>query len=67
MVRGEECGMAGGRPRCKQSAGEGLTADLAVRAHPEHAAHVGDAGGVEAQWLVERRRALRRVKRRGVR
>eukprot|EP00964_Phaeocystis_antarctica_P125261 scaffold88885_cov49-Phaeocystis_antarctica.AAC.3 len=33
-------------------------------AHFEHAAHVRDAGGVEAQRLVERRRALLRVERR---
>eukprot|EP00964_Phaeocystis_antarctica_P013465 scaffold7370_cov57-Phaeocystis_antarctica.AAC.5 len=33
-------------------------------AHPEHLVHVRDAGGVEAQRLVERRRGLQRVKRR---
>ena len=33
-------------------------------AHPEHVAHVRDAGGVEAQRLVERLRALPRVERR---
>ena len=33
-------------------------------AHVEHLAHVGDAGGVEAQRLVERRRALPRAERR---
>ena len=33
-------------------------------AHGEHVAHVRDAGGVEAQWLVERRRVLPRVERR---
>ena len=33
-------------------------------AHEEHGAHVRDAGGVEAQRLVERRRALPRVERR---
>eukprot|EP00964_Phaeocystis_antarctica_P045215 scaffold26017_cov39-Phaeocystis_antarctica.AAC.2 len=33
-------------------------------AHREHDAHVRDAGGVEAQRLVERRRALPRVERR---
>eukprot|EP00964_Phaeocystis_antarctica_P005379 scaffold2944_cov60-Phaeocystis_antarctica.AAC.2 len=33
-------------------------------AHPEHAVHGCDAGGVEAQRLVERRRALPRVERR---
>ena len=33
-------------------------------AHVEHVLHVYDAGGVEAQRLVERRRALPRVERR---
>eukprot|EP00964_Phaeocystis_antarctica_P103349 scaffold68639_cov42-Phaeocystis_antarctica.AAC.1 len=33
-------------------------------AHVEHVAHVRDAGGVEAQRLVERRRGLPRVERR---
>ena len=33
-------------------------------AHAEHAVHVCDAGGVEAQRLVERRRVLPRVERR---
>ena len=33
-------------------------------AHAEHAVHGCDAGGVEAQRLVERRRALPRVERR---
>ena len=33
-------------------------------AHPEHVVHVRDAGGVEAQRLVERRRLLPRVERR---
>ena len=33
-------------------------------AHQEHVAHVRDAGGVEAQRLVERMRVLPRVKRR---
>eukprot|EP00964_Phaeocystis_antarctica_P118753 scaffold82504_cov48-Phaeocystis_antarctica.AAC.2 len=33
-------------------------------AHLEHAVHVYDAGGVEAQRLVERRRGLPRVERR---
>eukprot|EP00964_Phaeocystis_antarctica_P117931 scaffold81772_cov49-Phaeocystis_antarctica.AAC.4 len=32
-------------------------------AHDEHVVHVRDAGGVEAQWLVEHRRTLPRVKR----
>ena len=34
------------------------------RAHVEHALHVCDAGGVEAQRLIERRRELPRVERR---
>ena len=33
-------------------------------AHREHVAHVCDAGGIEAQRLVERRRVLPRVERR---
>ena len=33
-------------------------------AHPEHGVHARDAGGVEAQRLVEHRRALPRVERR---
>eukprot|EP00964_Phaeocystis_antarctica_P064366 scaffold38703_cov47-Phaeocystis_antarctica.AAC.3 len=33
-------------------------------AHVEHVVHLRDAGGVEAQRLVERRRALPRVERR---
>ena len=33
-------------------------------AHRKHAVHVRDAGRVEAQWLVEHRRALPRVERR---
>ena len=35
-------------------------------AHVEHLAHGGDAGGVEGERLVERRRALPRVERRAV-
>eukprot|EP00964_Phaeocystis_antarctica_P071135 scaffold43354_cov58-Phaeocystis_antarctica.AAC.2 len=54
----------GGRPRCTRRAGEGSTADWGQgtrgEAHFEHAPHVGDTGGVEAQRLrlVERRRAV---------
>eukprot|EP00964_Phaeocystis_antarctica_P133743 scaffold97976_cov62-Phaeocystis_antarctica.AAC.1 len=33
-------------------------------AHVEHLVHGRDARGVEAQWLVERRRPLPRVERR---
>eukprot|EP00964_Phaeocystis_antarctica_P148343 scaffold115172_cov97-Phaeocystis_antarctica.AAC.1 len=58
----------GGRPRCTQRAGEGSTVQIGGRArggaHGEHGAHVCDAGGVEAQRLVERRRVLPRVERR---
>eukprot|EP00964_Phaeocystis_antarctica_P045660 scaffold26294_cov60-Phaeocystis_antarctica.AAC.2 len=36
-------------------------------AHVEHVVHARDAGCVEAQWLVERRRALPRVERRAYR
>ena len=57
----------GGRPRCRQRAGEGLTTQIGGRArggaHVEHLAHGGDAGGVEGERLVERRRALPRVRR----
>ena len=53
---------------CTQRAGEGSTADFGSRergeAHPEHVAHFCDAGRVEAQWLVEHRRGLPRVKSR---
>eukprot|EP00964_Phaeocystis_antarctica_P045731 scaffold26341_cov62-Phaeocystis_antarctica.AAC.3 len=58
----------GGRPRRTQRAGEGATADWGQGtqggAHVEHVAHGCDAGGVEAQRLVERRRVLPRVERR---
>ena len=58
----------GGRPRCEQRAREGSTAQIGSRArggaHPEHEAHIYDAGGVEAQRLVERRRLLPRAERR---
>ena len=53
----------GGRPRRTQRAGEGAAVDWKQGtrggAHVEHVAHVCDAGGFEAQWLVERRRALK--------
>eukprot|EP00964_Phaeocystis_antarctica_P100005 scaffold65736_cov48-Phaeocystis_antarctica.AAC.2 len=63
---GREAG-GGGRPRCKQGPGR---ARLQIRgrarggAHPEHVAHIRDGGRVEAQRLVEHRRALPRVERR---
>ena len=66
-------GMRGGRRqgvgwrRRMQRAGEGLSGDQGRGtrgAHIEHAAHVCDAGGVEAQRLVERRRVLPSAARR---
>ena len=65
---GREAGV-GERPRCKRCALQGrarLQTGGRARggAHPEHAVHVRNAGGVEAQRLVERRRDLPRVKRR---
>eukprot|EP00964_Phaeocystis_antarctica_P033698 scaffold19101_cov53-Phaeocystis_antarctica.AAC.6 len=58
----------GRRPWCKQSTGEGSTVQIGDRtrggAHAEHLVHVRDAGGVEAQRLVERQRGLPRVERR---
>eukprot|EP00964_Phaeocystis_antarctica_P080636 scaffold50376_cov38-Phaeocystis_antarctica.AAC.2 len=58
----------GGRRWRKQRAGERARLQIRGRAlggaHLEHVAHVRDAGGVEAQQLVERRRVLRRVERR---
>eukprot|EP00964_Phaeocystis_antarctica_P074402 scaffold45743_cov95-Phaeocystis_antarctica.AAC.1 len=60
----------GGRPRRTQLAGEGATADWGRArggAHDEHAVHGRDAGGVEAQRLVERTRPLPRVEQRGIR
>eukprot|EP00964_Phaeocystis_antarctica_P086735 scaffold54948_cov49-Phaeocystis_antarctica.AAC.3 len=60
-VRGEVYQSAGGRWRTTAvhaAYGEGL--DCSLEAHPyvsiEHDLHVCDAGGVEAQRLVERRR-----------
>ena len=45
-----------GRWRCKGWAGEGPKGDQGVRgtggAHKKHGRHDGDAGRVEAQWLV---------------
>ena len=55
----------GGRPRRTQRAGERARLRIRSRArggaHGEHVAHLCDAGGVEAQRLVERRRFLPRV------
>ena len=70
-VRGEvRAGRAAGgrRPRRKQRAGERARMQIGGRAgggaHPEHPGHGRDAGGVEAQRLVERRPRLPRVERR---
>ena len=68
-MRGERCEPEGGRAwsvvAARQAActgGEGPTQGLGAKgtrgAHPEHVAHGHDAGGVEAQRLVEGRRVL---------
>ena len=52
------------RPRCKQREGRArlkIGGRARGSAHEEHPVHVCDAGGVEAQWLVQRVRALPRV------
>eukprot|EP00964_Phaeocystis_antarctica_P006373 scaffold3455_cov62-Phaeocystis_antarctica.AAC.6 len=51
----------------KERAGEGSIVDQGQArsgAYPEHVAYICDAGRVEAQRLIERRRALPRVERR---
>ena len=70
-MRGEVYGSASGRRRATAvqavCAGQGSTVDTGkIRggAHLKHAAHFCDAGGVQAQRLVERPRALRRVETR---
>ena len=64
---GARCGRRGGngvgRRRRKRHARGGPDSRLGATqgtrgAHPEHVAHVRDAGRVEAQWLVERLRLL---------
>eukprot|EP00964_Phaeocystis_antarctica_P029952 scaffold16885_cov51-Phaeocystis_antarctica.AAC.1 len=54
----------GGRPRCTRGVQGRARLQIGSRArggaHAEHARHGRDAGGVEAQWLVERPRALPR-------
>ena len=67
-VRGTRCEVqgreAGGGGRDRGASNKQARARLQVggrargRAHREHVAHVRDAGGVEAQQLVERRRGL---------
>ena len=49
----------GGRRGCKQRAGERSTVDWGQGTHEEHPVHGCDAGRVESQRLVERRRILR--------
>eukprot|EP00964_Phaeocystis_antarctica_P018532 scaffold10238_cov45-Phaeocystis_antarctica.AAC.2 len=70
-VRGEGAGLeAGGRRVTAVHAARRGRARLQIEgrarggAHEEHVGHACDAGGVEAQRLVERRRELPRVKRR---
>eukprot|EP00964_Phaeocystis_antarctica_P096638 scaffold62917_cov58-Phaeocystis_antarctica.AAC.2 len=53
---GAACGTTGGRAVRRRG---GATSGI-CGAHPEHAIHVCDAGRVEAQQLIERRRVLRR-------
>ena len=67
-VRREVCGSAGGGRRtttvqaaCRAGLNCRLRAGHGGGAHVEHAVHLRDVGGVEAQRLVERRRALPRV------
>ena len=67
MGRGIRGGRGGGRPRCKQRAKKGSTADSCRALPVEHLFHARDAGGVEAQRLVERRCALPRDKRKAYR
>eukprot|EP00964_Phaeocystis_antarctica_P065502 scaffold39537_cov51-Phaeocystis_antarctica.AAC.1 len=68
---GARCGPGGGREaddRGSRSVQARARLQIWSRArggaHVEHAVHGCDAGGVEAQRLVERRRVLPRVKRR---
>jgi len=64
IMGGEVCVPGGGREgtrrqrRHARGATQGLGAKGTRGAHDEHGAHVRDAGGVEAQWLVEGRRVL---------
>ena len=63
----QEAAEVGRQSRCTQCAGEGSTVDSGQAqggAHVEHVAHGRDAGGVEAQRLVELTRVLPRVERR---
>ena len=64
-VRGEVCreGDGGARSVVRGRARLHIRGRAREGAHPEHVVHVRDAGGVEAQRLVERRRILPRVER----
>ena len=69
-MRSEVCGSAGGRrrPTAAHAACRGGLDYIGGRArggaHVEHLVHGCDAGGIEAQRLVERPRVLPRVERR---
>ena len=63
---GERAWGSGGRKRGAHAEDprlEGLGQSTRGGAHPEHVGHDRDAGGVEAQRLVEHRRGLPRVER----
>eukprot|EP00964_Phaeocystis_antarctica_P045222 scaffold26021_cov41-Phaeocystis_antarctica.AAC.1 len=69
-MRGEVLWPGGGSQRATAvhaACGRGLDCSFGSRArggaHVEHGVHARDAGGVEAQRLVERRRVLPRVAR----
>ena len=57
-------GARGVQERARLQIGSGARGGVRGGAHGEHPVHVRDAGGVKAQRLVERQRALPRVKRR---
>ena len=71
IMGGEVCVPGGGREGTRRQRRhmhargptQGLGAKGTRGAHPEHVAHVRDAGGVKAQRLIERRRALPRVEK----
>ena len=57
--RREGSAAAAARAACRRTDRlEGLGRRARGGAHPEHAVHVGDAGRIEIQELVERRRFL---------
>jgi hypothetical protein len=55
---GRACGLVAAHKRHARGPTQGLGAKGTRGAHPEHVAHVRDAGGVEAQRLVEGKREL---------